>query len=110
MSRIEQINTLLARKLGILISQEIPMDNGMITITYVDCSPDLKNAKIYITILPQNLAGTALKKLKQNNAFFGKEIAKSTRLRKVPKFEWVIDRAKKEAYEIEETLSKIRNE
>ena len=51
MSRINQVNELLKNELANLIVQEIPMHNVLITISYVDCSTDLKNAKIGISVV-----------------------------------------------------------
>jgi len=107
MSRINQINELLRSELANIITQEIKLDNGLITVCYVDCSPDLKNAKIGISVLPDNQYGTALKKLKQHSSQFCKILKKKLNLRNIPKFNWIIDDTEKNAAEIEEVLKQI---
>ena len=110
MRRIEQTNELLKDKLAHLVSSEIPLDNGLITISYVKCSPDFRYAKIVISVLPINVAVTVLEKLRKNSSLFAAIIRKETRLRKVPKFNWTIDSTEEKATEIEEVLKIIREE
>ena len=109
MPRIDQINELLRSELANLINQEIKLDNGLITVCYVDCSPDLKNAKINISVLPDNLSGTALQKLRKHSGLFRKTLNKKLNLKYIPKFNWVIDATEKNAAEIEEILKQIKN-
>jgi len=104
MRRIEQVNELLKEKLGLLISREIPMDNGLITIVYVKITADLTHAKIAVSVLPHNMSGTALKKLRQMNKVFADALKKETRFRQIPKFFWTIDSTEKDAAEIEKAI------
>jgi len=110
MSRVEQINTILKHELANLISQEIPTPNFLITVMYVDCSPDLNNAKIGISILPDKFSGTALKKLRKHSSQFNKTLTRKLNIRKIPKFNWKIDPTEKEAGELENILAKIRRD
>ncbi len=103
----ERINELLRSSLANIISREIYLNGGLITITKVDTSPDLKHSKIYISILPENLTGTALQKLRKNNALFSKKIAKTTRLRKVPKFKWLLDEGERRIVEVSKIMDDV---
>ncbi|OIO07799.1 hypothetical protein CO115_04495 [Candidatus Falkowbacteria bacterium CG_4_9_14_3_um_filter_36_9] len=110
MRHIEQVNALLKIKLANLISKEICLDNGLITVSYADCSKDLKHANIGVSILPENLSGTALAEFKKHNSLFTKILKKETRLRIIPRFNWVIDSTEKNAAKIEKVLQQIREE
>lgn len=107
MSRIIQVNELLKSELANLISQELPLNNGLVTVCYVDCSPDLKNAKIGISVLPYNLSGKILKKLKQHSSQFCKILKKKLNLRHIPRFNWIIDSTERDAAEIDKILKQI---
>jgi ribosome-binding factor A len=107
MRRIEQVNELLKNKLSNLISREMPLRNGLVTIAYVDCSPDLRNAKIGVSVLPFYLSKNVLKKLKKHSSSFTQILKKETRLRQIPKFNWEIDSTEKSAAEIEKILEEI---
>ena len=110
MRHIEQVNELLKEKLAELISQEVPVENGLITVAYVDCSPDLRNAKIGISVLPYKQSKRALERLKKQSSIFASLLKKETRLRKIPRFNWEADETQEKAGEIEEILRKIKEE
>ena len=108
MSRIIQVNELLKGELANLISQEIPLSNGLVTVCYVDCSPDLKNAKVGVSVLPYNLSGKILKKLKKHSSQFCKILKKKLNLRHIPRFNWIIDSTERNAMEIEKVFKQIQ--
>ncbi len=108
MSRVDQINELLHQELAKLISKEVEAPNFMITISYVDCSPDFKSAKIGISVLPEKFSGTALEKLRSHSPQFINNLNKKLKLKSIPRLNWLIDTTEKEAREIEEILDKIK--
>jgi ribosome-binding factor A len=108
MSRIDKINELLRSELANLINQEININNGLITVTFVDCSKDLKHAKIGISVLPENLSGTALEKLRKESSHFCKILVKKLNIKNIPRFNWIIDDTEKNAAKIENILNQIK--
>lgn len=106
---MEQVNAMLQRELSDLISREVDMEDCLITVCYVDCSPDLKSAKVGVSVLPENKTASALHKLRVNTSLFCKELKGATRIKTIPKFNWVEDRTEREAAEIEEILGSIHN-
>lgn len=102
--QIERLNELLRSKLATLVSREVFLSGGLITITKVETTPDLKYSKVHISVLPENVSGTALELLRKNNAMFSKQIAKTTRIRKVPKFIWMIDDGERKMLEIDKII------
>lgn len=63
MASKERINELILEELASAVNREVGIENALITITYVHCSPDLTQAKVGFSVLPDNLTGTALRKL-----------------------------------------------
>lgn len=108
--RIIQINGLLRKELAQLAAREIFIEDGLITITRVVCAPDLHTAKAYISVLPANRAGTALKALKQNSALFNKELKKKIKIKFIPKIFWVIDEQERYVIEIDKVFDEINNQ
>lgn len=106
--RIEQVNELLQSKLASLISREIPIENGLITISYVDCSPNFSHAKIGVSVLPFNLSNSVIEKLKRHSSLFASILKKETKFRKIPKFTWIIDDTEEEASKIDKLLNEIK--
>lgn len=110
MGRVEQLNELLHQNLAEIVNQEINLENGLITVCRVDCSPDLENSKIYISVLPDNLAGTALERLRNHSGAIARILAKKIRMKKVPRLKWVFDPTEKKAADIEKLLEDIKEE
>ena len=108
--RMPQINELLRQELAILVSREIYLRDGLITVTKIKCSPDLKNASAQISVLPENLSGSALRVLKSHNALFAKELRKKLNLKKIPRSHWEIDKQERCALEIDKVFDEIRKE
>ena len=109
MSRIDQINQLLLVQLGKLINQEAKLEGGLITISYVDCSQDLKTAKVAVSVFPDNLYGTALTLLRKKAKVFSKNLQKRLKLKFIPRINWVIDSTEKEAAELEKAFIEAKH-
>ncbi|PLX20296.1 30S ribosome-binding factor RbfA [Candidatus Parcubacteria bacterium] len=110
MSRIEQINENLQKEIAKFISNNIKVEGGLITVVEVDCSPELRNAKVYVSVLPDNKYGSTLKLLKKNTSMLNSHLKKSVKIRKIPKIHWEIDSTEREASVIERLLNEIENE
>lgn len=107
MSKIDQINEIIHRELAMAVNQELQLPNVLVTISYVFCDQDLRSARVGVSVLPDKLTGTALKRLKASSGIFAKIIAKNTRLRKAPKLIWEFDDTERKAAELEEVFLKI---
>ncbi len=68
---------------------------SLITVTNADVSSDLKKATIFVTVFPEDSEKDALNFLKRKRKGF-REFAKSkARLRRIPFFDFEIDRGEK---------------
>jgi len=110
MSKIAQINEIFLEELAIAINREITIPNTLITITYVDCSPDLQQAKVGFSVLPDNLTGTALRHLTEATSQLVNILKKRTRFRKIPHFIWQFDATEKEAEKIEKLITEAADD
>jgi len=106
--RLEQVNSLLQTELANLINRDLPAENFLVTITYVETDPSLKSARIGISVLPEKFAGTALEMLSSHSSMFSKSLLKKTRLRQIPRFHWRLDTTEQKASEIEELINLIK--
>ncbi|HOD87180.1 MAG TPA: ribosome-binding factor A [bacterium] len=110
MSKVEQFNELLHRELAVAVNRELELPEVFLTISYVSCTPDLQQAKVAVSVWPDKMAGTALKKLKASSGRIMSGIIKKTRLRKVPRLLWEFDSTEKKAADLEEVFLKIDSE
>jgi ribosome-binding factor A len=91
--RIERVNQLIRQEISELLRREVkdPRLGGLISITEVDTSADLKNAKVYVSCLGGNEEKQELlNTLSAAAGFFHNELMKRLALRHTPvlEFRW----------------------
>ena len=84
------------------------IENNKITITEVNVSPDLKNAKVYIMPLGGENKFEVLDSLNKANGRIKKIISNNINLRQIPKLQFRIDETFEYAKNIENILQKIK--
>ena len=84
------------------------IENNNITITEVNVSPDLKNAKAYIMPLGGENKFEVLDSLNKSNGRIKKLISNNINLRQIPKLQFRIDETFEYAKNIENILQKIK--
>jgi len=110
MSRIEQVNSLLIKELASIVNGEISVKESLITISYVRCSADLRDATIGFTVLPDKYAVLAQKALNSRSGIIAEKLRKKIRFKTMPRFHWKMDASESEAAEIDEILERINSE
>jgi ribosome-binding factor A len=108
MSRLEKINELLRAELAHFITREVEFTNGLITITKVKTSPDLKKSTVIISVLPENLSGTALRQVRKNSKNLALKL-KKLNLKYIPRLNWRIDSQARHAAELDKTFKELNN-
>jgi|CXWL01.1.fsa_nt_gi ribosome-binding factor A len=98
--RVDQINDLLRSELAELLLEEIndPRMHGLVTVTRVDVSPDLRNARAYISVLgTDDDRRSTMEALSSARPFLRREIGKRVKLRYIPNIRFVSDTSMEEA-------------
>lgn len=91
-NRIGRINEEVQRELAALIPNvKDPRVSGMISVTAVDVTPDLKFAKVYISVLDQEDNGQVLKGLKSAAGYLRRELGRALNLRHTPELTFFQD-------------------
>lgn len=102
--RTEKINELIRQEVGKLILKEVDISREtLITITRAETSPDLKNATVYITVLPEVKEQETLREVKFKVFDIQQELNKILRIKSIPKIEFKIDKqahAEQKIYEL----------
>lgn len=107
MSRIEQVNSLLQQQIAVFISEEIMVRGGLVTVVYVDCSPDLREAIVAVSVLPERLTGTVLRQLRRKSSSLTKVLRSRLTLRHIPALHWKLDTTEREAADLEEVFQHL---
>jgi ribosome-binding factor A len=108
--RIERVNELLRQELGQLIMLDLrdPRTGGMISVTAVVTSPDLRNAQVYVSVLggePEQEAAVAA--LRQAAGYLRRQLLGRVELRHVPELDFRLDRSIESGRRIDELLAEI---
>jgi ribosome-binding factor A len=105
MSKIPRLNELILEELAQAVNREVAIPDALVTITYVACSPDLKQAKVGFSVLPDQLAGTALRRLTAATGQIVPILRRRLKLRQIPHLIWEFDATEREAHKIEELIA-----
>ena len=108
MARVNKIDSILLREISVIISQEINDPKlGFPTVTEVDVSPDLNQAKVYVSFLGKNYKKRdGLEVLRKSKGLIKRELSKSLKMRKIPDLTFIVDDTLDKADRIEEILKK----
>ena len=91
-NRIGRINEEIQRELASLIPNvKDPRVSGLISVTAVDTTPDLRYAKIYISVLDKSDCAQVLKGLKSASGYLRRELGRALQLRYTPELTFVRD-------------------
>ena len=93
-NRIGRINEEIQREMSSLIrtvKDPRVADAGMVSVTAVETTPDLKYAKIYVSVLDKTASAQALKGLKSASGYLRRELGRALDLRNTPELSFVRD-------------------
>ena len=109
MFRIEKVNSLIQQELGALILKEIDIFPGiLLTITRVECSNNMFQSKVYISVMPEDKFDEVLSLLERHIWSLQQMLNKKMKMRPVPRIEFLKETKTKEAGRIDELLMKIK--
>jgi len=91
---IGRINEEIQRELSSLIravKDPRVAEAGVVSVTAVETTPDLKYAKIYVSVLDKSASAQALKGLKSASGYLRRELGRTLNLRNTPELSFVRD-------------------
>jgi len=110
-NRVEKVNKLIQKELGTLILKEIDVYPGnLVTITRVQCSNNLFEGNVYISVIPENNFEDILALLNRHLFYLQQRLNKILRMRPVPRIKFLQEKKTVEAGRIEELLTKIKKD
>ena len=105
--RTERLNTLLREEISTLLREDVrdPRMSGLVSLTYVDVSPDLRNAYAYVSVLgsDEDRAST-MEALEAARPFVRRELGRRLRLRTIPDVRFIYDTSIAEAQQLTDTM------
>jgi ribosome-binding factor A len=81
--RLDKINALMKREISSFIQKEFEFKNALVTISDVEITDDLREGKVFVSVLGGNMSAV-LEKLSKNKGAIQRFINKRTNLRCTP--------------------------
>lgn len=108
-NRIGRINEEIQRELSDLLRElkDPRVHKTMLSITRVETTPDLRYAKIYVSLLDKEYTKETLAGLKSSAGYLRRELGRSLQLRYTPELQWHADDSITHGAHILEILSKL---
>ena len=97
--RLERVNQLMKEEISRLVQRELKDPRlGFVTITEVDVTPDLRQAKVYVSVLgPEDKWVASFKALESARGFIWSALRKNLDLRVTPQLLFRPDRSMEHA-------------
>ena len=110
--RIERVNGLLREEISNLIASQVndPRLKGLITITQVQTASDLRNARVYVSVMGNEaIRKEALAGIQSSASYLRRELRDRVSLRYVPFLRFELDDAMVEADRLMQIIDNLDN-
>ena len=109
-SRVEKVNSLLQRQISEYLLENLPEGiTGLLTIKEVDTTPDMKQSKVFFSVVGQD-ESIVLEILKRNVYDLQGSLYKTLEMRHVPKVFFVPDTSGEYAGRISKVISELHDD
>ena len=107
-NRIGRINEEIQRELSALIrTVKDPRVHGLVSITAVDTTADLRYAKVFVSVLDKSDVGEVVKGLKSAGGYLRRELGRALQLRYTPELQFIGDDSIEHGAHILEVLRQV---
>jgi ribosome-binding factor A len=107
--RTERVNDLLRDEISDLLRSDLrdPRIGGLVTVTHVDVSPDLRRAAAYVSVLGTDAErASTMAALEHARPFLKRELARRVKLRYTPELEFHSDTSMEQAQALTDLMRK----
>lgn len=109
--RIDKVEHLIKDEISLIFLHKLSeLDLGFVTITNVKVSPDLKIAKIYLSVLEKEKRAFVLDKIEVKKGYIRTELAHRVRIKFIPELKFFVDDTLDYVEKIEGLIKKIHED
>ena len=109
--RIDKVESLIKEEISLIFLYKLQDPAlGFITITNVKLSPDLRIAKVYISVLDKEKRTEVLKKVESSKGYIRSELASRVKIKFIPELKFFIDDTLDYVEKIEGLIKKIHSQ
>jgi len=107
-NRIQRVNQLIKKEVSQIILREVDFPKDvLVTVTRVETSRDLKQAKVYISVMSKDKHTQVLEILNRQIYNLQQRLNKRLKMRPIPRIKFLEEEKTAEAGRIEELLEEI---
>lgn len=110
--RQKQISELLRRQISMVLMEEggYIFEKALVTVTRVNVSPDLQNAKVYLSIFNTDNKQEVMMSIEENNHRLRFALAHKVgkQLRRMPELQFFLDESLDEVFKMDQLFAKLR--
>lgn len=110
--RVEKVQELMKQEISEIILREVKDPRiGFVTVTSVACTPDLREAKVYVSIMgSEEQVKSSWAGIMSSLGFIRREVGKRIRLRFTPELHFELDKSLDYSAHIQELLMQVERE
>ena len=110
--RLDRVRVQLKRELSIILQEDLKDPRiGLITITRIDLTGDLRHARIYFSILGDEKEKiSSIEGIESAAGYIRKLIGERLKLKYVPELSFKLDRSIEYSMHLEKTFERLKNE
>lgn len=109
--RIDKVSNLIKQEISLIFLHKLQDGAfGMVTVTNVKVSPDLRNAKVYISVFDRDKRDKVMEKIKSITGLIRSELGSRIRLKFTPELSFFIDDTADYVEKIEGLIKKIHQD
>lgn len=108
-NRIQRVNALIKNELGKILLRDVDFPQGvLVTITHIDSSPNLREAKIYVSVMPDEKIDKVFEILNRRIYDIQQVLNRRLNMRPIPRIEFKKEEKTKKAAQVEELLEELK--
>ena len=108
-NRVAKINSLIQKEVGRILLSILDSENGLVTVSKVEASGDLRWAKVWISIVGGD-DDAILKEIHHNLYDIQGELNRTLEMKMVPRLQFFLDTSPRYAERISKIINQIHDE
>jgi len=109
--RVDKVERLIKEEVSLIFLEKLQdPEYGFLTITNVKVSPDLRIAKVYLSVLEKEKRELILDRLQPKIGFIRSELAHRIRIKFIPELKFFLDDTLDYVEKIDEIIEKIHKQ
>jgi ribosome-binding factor A len=106
--RMRRVDEAVRQVIGDAVAQDLQDPRlGFITVTDVKTNPDLRHARVYVSVLgDRKVRAASIAGLESARGFLQRRVASELRLKHTPELEFVLDETTERAFKLERLIDR----